>query len=52
MKGDLYGQNIEVALHHYLRPEVKFETHDELIAQIGRDAEEAKRLLAAGATLA
>jgi len=50
--GDLYGQNIEVALHHYLRPEVKFETHDELIAQIGRDAEEAKRLLAAGATLA
>jgi riboflavin kinase/FMN adenylyltransferase len=50
--GDLYGQQIEVALHHYLRPEAKFETHDELIAQIGRDAEEAKRLLAAGATLA
>lgn len=43
--GDLYGQPIEVALHHYLRPEAKFETHDELIAQIGRDAEEAKRLL-------
>jgi riboflavin kinase/FMN adenylyltransferase len=43
--GDLYGQAIEVALHHYLRPEAKFETHDELIAQIGRDAEEAKRLL-------
>ena len=43
--GDLYGQQIEVALHHYLRPEANFETHDELIAQIGRDAEEAKRLL-------
>jgi riboflavin kinase/FMN adenylyltransferase len=50
--GDLYGQCIEVALHHYLRQEEKFATHDELIAQIGRDAEEAKRLLAAGATLA
>jgi riboflavin kinase / FMN adenylyltransferase len=43
--GDLYGQQIEVALHHYLRPEAKFATHDELIEQIGRDAEEAKRLL-------
>jgi riboflavin kinase/FMN adenylyltransferase len=43
--GDLYGQHIEVALHHYLRPEARFETHDDLIAQIGRDAEEAKRLL-------
>ena len=51
-EGDLYGQNIEVALHHYIRPEEKFATHDELIVQIGRDAEEAKRLLAAGATLA
>lgn len=51
-EGDLYGQEVEVALHHYLRPEAKFETNDELIAQIGKDAEEAKRLLAAGATLA
>jgi riboflavin kinase/FMN adenylyltransferase len=44
--GDLYGQAIEVALHHYIRPEAKFETHDELIAQIGRDAAKAKELLA------
>ena len=43
---DLYGQQIEVALHRYLRPEAKFDTHQELIAQIGRDAEEAKQLLA------
>ena len=43
--GDLYGQPIEVALHHYLRPEEKFASNDELIAQIARDAEEAKRLL-------
>lgn len=44
--GDLYGQEIEVALHHYLRPEARFETHDELIAAIGRDAAKAKELLA------
>jgi riboflavin kinase/FMN adenylyltransferase len=44
--GDLYGQQIEVALHHYLRPEARFATHDELIAQIGRDADQAKELLA------
>jgi riboflavin kinase / FMN adenylyltransferase len=44
--GDLYGQQIEVALHHYLRPEVKFETIEELIAQIGRDAAQAREALA------
>ena len=43
--GDLYGQRIEVALHHYLRPEAKLDSIDALIAQIGRDAEEARRLL-------
>jgi riboflavin kinase/FMN adenylyltransferase len=43
--GDLYGRTIEVALHHYLRPEAKFKTNQELITQIARDAEEAKRLL-------
>ena len=49
---DLYGRRVEVALHHYIRAEAKFDSIDELVAQIGRDAEEAKRLLAAGATLA
>ena len=50
--GDLYGQQLEVALHHFQRPEAKFESIDQLVAEIGRDADEAKRLLAAGATLA
>ena len=32
--GDLYGRTIEVALHHYLRPEVKFDGLDALKAQM------------------
>lgn len=44
--GDLYGQRIEVALHHYQRPEAKFESIDELVEQIGRDADRARELLA------
>ena len=43
---DLYGQQVEVALHHYLRPEAKFDNIDELVAQIGRDAAQTKELLA------
>jgi riboflavin kinase/FMN adenylyltransferase len=45
--GDLYGQEIEVALHHFLRPEAKFETLDALTAQMQRDCEKARALLAA-----
>jgi riboflavin kinase/FMN adenylyltransferase len=44
--GDLYGQTIEVALHHYLRPEAKFESIDALKAQMDADAKQARRLLA------
>ncbi len=43
--GDLYGQEIEVAFHHFLRPEAKFERLDALTAQMAKDCEEAKRLL-------
>ena len=43
--GDLYGRRIEVALHHYLRPEAKFDGLEALKAQMDRDAEEARRLL-------
>jgi riboflavin kinase / FMN adenylyltransferase len=44
--GDLYGQEIEVAFHHFLRPEAKFDSLDALVAQMERDCAEAARLLA------
>lgn len=44
--GDLYGQEIEVAFHHFLRPEAKFDDLDALTAQMDRDCDEARRLLA------
>ena len=43
--GDLYGRTIEVALHHYIRPEMKFDGLEALKAQMDADAEEARRLL-------
>ena len=43
--GDLYGQEIEVAFHHFLRPETKFDSLTELTAQIEKDCEKAKSLL-------
>ncbi len=46
--GDLYGQEIEVAFHHFLRGEAKFDSLDALIVQMERDCEEARRLLARG----
>ena len=46
--GDLYGQEIGVALHGFLRGEQKFSGLDELKAQIAVDAEQARDLLGAG----
>jgi riboflavin kinase/FMN adenylyltransferase len=43
--GDIYGTDITVALHTYIRSEIKFAGLDELKAQIASDAAEAKRLL-------
>ena len=43
---DIYGQDIEVAFHHVLRPEAKFDGLDALVAQMARDCDEARRLLA------
>ncbi|MEL7199476.1 MAG: bifunctional riboflavin kinase/FAD synthetase [Pseudomonadota bacterium] len=45
--GDLYGQEIEVAFHHFLRGEAKFESLDDLITQMDKDCAEARRLLSA-----
>ena len=43
--GDLYGQEIEVAFRHFLRPEAKFETMDALIEQMEQDCAQARELL-------
>ncbi len=43
--GDLYGQEIEVRLHHFLRPEAKFDGLEALVAQMEKDCESARDLL-------
>jgi riboflavin kinase/FMN adenylyltransferase len=43
---DLYGQEIDVAFHAFIRPEAKYDGMDALMAQIAADCDEAKRLLA------
>ncbi|MET1755128.1 bifunctional riboflavin kinase/FAD synthetase [Novosphingobium sp. RD2P27] len=43
---DLYGQEIEVAFHHFLRAEAKFSSLEALTAQMERDCDDARRLLA------
>ncbi len=48
--GDLYGQEIEVAFHHFLRPEAKFDTVNALVAQMERDCAQARELLSAQPT--
>jgi len=47
--GDLYGQEVEVAFHHFLRPEAKFDSLDLLMEQMEKDCAEARRLLSARA---
>lgn len=46
-EGDLYGQQISVEFHHFLRPEWKLSSFDALIHQITADAEAARKLLGA-----
>jgi len=44
--GDLYGEVCAVSLFGFLRPEMKFDGLDPLVAQMRRDEEEARALLA------
>jgi riboflavin kinase / FMN adenylyltransferase len=41
---DIYGEDVEVRFVRYLRPEQKFNSLDELKAQIARDVEQARAL--------
>jgi len=45
-EGDLYGQHLSVALIDYLRPEMKFDGLDALVAQMGADCARARAILA------
>lgn len=45
-QGDLYGEHLSVALMSFLRPEENFEDVATLIAQMDRDSEKARALLA------
>ena len=45
VSGDLYGRELTVCLHHFLREEQKFPSFEALKAQILLDAAEARRLL-------
>ena len=42
---DLYGQEIEVAFHHFIRPEQKFDGLDALKEQMASDCKRARELL-------
>lgn len=44
--GDLYGRRLAVHLYKFLRAERKFESIDQLVAQIAHDASEARDFLA------
>ena len=47
--GDLYEQEIEVALVRFLRPEMTFDSLEALQAQMAEDCEQARNLLSAAA---
>ncbi len=49
--GDLYGRDIEVAFVEFIRGDRRFDTVDDLIAQMSADCEEARAILTADAEL-
>ena len=44
-QGDIYNQKMRLEFIEFLRPEIKFDSIDELIAQMHKDKEETIRLL-------
>lgn len=50
-EGDLYGKQVEVAFHAYLRPELKFDGIEPLIAQMDEDSAQARATLASSQPL-
>ena len=44
--GDLYGRKVEVALHAFIREEMKFDSADALVAHMREDEARARKLLA------
>ena len=42
--GDLYGQTLRIAFLERLRGEKRFDSVDELVAQMKRDVEDARRI--------
>jgi riboflavin kinase/FMN adenylyltransferase len=46
--GDLYGQAVKVRFVDRLRGEEKFDSVDDLVAQMHRDVEAARRVLSSG----
>jgi riboflavin kinase / FMN adenylyltransferase len=48
-EGDIYGETLRIAFLERLRGEKRFESVDELVAQMNRDVEEAKRIAAGAA---
>ncbi|MEX0783707.1 MAG: riboflavin biosynthesis protein RibF [Dehalococcoidia bacterium] len=45
-EGDIYGQRLDLEIVHRIREEVKFASVDALVAQIARDVETAREVLA------
>lgn len=43
---ELYGHRVRVEFTGFLRPQVKFDSADDLVAELGRNVEETKRLTA------
>ena len=43
--GDLYDQSLTVSFRHWLRPEQRFDSRQQLVSQLQHDAEQAQELL-------